>query len=194
MRAPLNTLFAAAAIAAVSLTMSASAAPGQAKPDPAKPATRNPIVVLDTVKGMVEFELFAAEAPKSVAHILDLVRRHFYRGLRVHRVTPGLVQWGDPRTRDVSQRAYWGSGGSGRAINEFELSKKRQHIRGVVGLAHSGNPFGADSQLYILKTPSPGLNGKHAIIGQVVQGMAVVDRLQEVDLIKVAYVKGEAPK
>jgi cyclophilin family peptidyl-prolyl cis-trans isomerase len=62
-------------------------------------------------------------------------------------------------------------------------------VRGAVGLAHSGNPFAADSQMYVMKTPSPGLDGKHAIIGRVVAGMPVVDKLQVPDLIKIDNVK-----
>ena len=99
-------------------------------------------------------------------------------------VTPSLVQWGDPASRDMTRRDSWGSGGTGKPIGVFELSKKRSHVRGAVGLAHSGNPLGADSQLYIMKAASPSLDGKHAIIGQVVAGMAVADKITAADMIK----------
>ena len=89
----------------------------------------------------------------------------------------------------MSRQAYWGTGGSGRAINAFELSEKRTHVRGAVGLAHSGNPMAADSQIYIMKTASPSLDGKHAVIGQVTAGMAVVDKIAVPDMIKNATVK-----
>jgi peptidyl-prolyl cis-trans isomerase B (cyclophilin B) len=156
-------------------------------PSPAPRATPN--VVFETAKGTVEIQLFAADAPKSVEHIVNLVRRHFYRGQRIHRVTPSIVQWGDPQSRKMTYQAYWGSGGSGTPINVNEIGKKHSHVRGAVGLAHSGNPFAADSQIYVMKTPSPGLDGKHAIIGRVVAGMAVVDKLQVTDLIKMDNVK-----
>src|SRR5262245_54485815 len=110
-----------------------------------KPAP-DPVLILETAKGTVEIQLFAAEAPKSVAHIVALVRRSFYRGQRFHRVTPTLAQVGDPRSRDMTYREHWGSGGSGTAINAFEVSKKRTHQRGTVGLGHAGNPMAADSQ------------------------------------------------
>lgn len=157
-------------------------------------ATTDPVFVLETVKGVVEIRLFKADAPKSVDHVLELIRRSFYRGQRFHRVTASLVQWGDPQSRDMTRKDYWGNGGSGRAINAFELVKKYSHRRGMVGLAHSGNPMAADSQLYIMKTPSPSLDGKHAIVGQVTAGMAVVDKIAVPDLIKQAYIKGEGPK
>lgn len=148
-----------------------------------KPAA-DPVIVFETVKGTVEIQLFQAEAPKSVAHILTLMKRGFYRGQRFHRVISTLAQVGDPQSRNFTLKDYWGSGNSGSPIGVFELSKKRSHVRGAVGLAHSGNPLGADSQIYIMKAASPSLDGKHAIIGRVVSGMAAVDKLAVGDLIK----------
>jgi cyclophilin family peptidyl-prolyl cis-trans isomerase len=171
----------------VVLGVALSAAAPRSQTKPSTPA--NPVLVFDTQKGTIKMELFASEAPKSVEHVLALMKRSFYRGQRFHRVTASLVQFGDPQSRDMSRRDYWGNGGSGNPIGVFELSKKRTHVRGAVGLAHSGNPLGADSQLYIMKTPSPGLDGKHAIIGRVTVGMAVVDKIAVEDLIKNASVK-----
>ena len=176
----LLAMFTAAAVA-VSAT-------NQAPVKPAAPAA-NPVIVFDTLKGSIEIELFQTETPKSVEHILALMKRNFYRGERFHRVTASLVQVGDPQSRDMSRQAYWGSNNSGEPIGVFEWSKKRSHVRGAVGLAHSGNPLSADSQIYIMKTPSQGLDGKHAIIGRVVTGMAVVDKLVVTDVIKDAKVK-----
>ncbi len=157
----------------------------QAKP--AAPA--DPVLLFDTVKGPIEIRLFASETPKSVEHILMHMRRNVYRAQRFHRVTPLLVQVGDPQSRQMSRQAYWGSGNTGNPLGVFELSKKRSHVRGAVGLAHSGDPRGADSQFYIMKGPSPSLDGKHAIIGQVTAGMAVVDKLAAGDQVKDARVK-----
>lgn len=172
-------------IAAAGILVSAATLPTQAKP----PAPANPVLVFETPKGAIEMELFASEAPKSVEHILALMKRSFYRGQRFHRVSASLVQFGDPQTRDMSRRDYWGNGNSGSPIGVFELSKKRTHVRGAVGLGHSGNPLGADSQIYIMKTASPSLDGKYAIIGRVTAGMAVVDKIAVEDLIKNATVK-----
>jgi cyclophilin family peptidyl-prolyl cis-trans isomerase len=154
----------------------------QAKPDP--------ILVFEMEKGgTIEIELFASEAPKSVAHILDLMKNNYYRGQRFHRVTAAFAQVGDPQSRKMSQQAYWGSGGSGSPIGVFEYSKKRTHIRGAVSLAHSGNPLSADSQVFIMKTAGPSLDGKHAVIGRVTAGMAVVDKIVVPDMIKDTRVK-----
>ena len=159
----------------------------QSQTKPAAPA--DPVLVFDTAKGTIEIRLFASETPKSVAHILTHMRRNVYRAQRFHRVESMLVQTGDPQSRQMSRQAYWGTGNTGSPIGVFELSKKRTHIRGAVGLAHSGDGRAADSQFYIMKGASPSLDGKHAVIGQVTVGMAVVDKIQVGDLIKDARVK-----
>jgi peptidyl-prolyl cis-trans isomerase B (cyclophilin B) len=175
-----------AAVVAIFLGTSALATAKQTKPA-AGPA--NPVLVFDTLKGSFEIELFQSEAPKSVGHILDLMKRNFYRAQRFHRVTPNLAQFGDPQSRDMSKEAYWGTGGSGTTIGVFELSKKRSNVRGAVGLAHGGNPILADSQLFIVKTDQSGNDGKYAIIGRVSTGMAVVDKLVKTDIIKDCRIK-----
>jgi cyclophilin family peptidyl-prolyl cis-trans isomerase len=162
-----------------------------------KPAL--PVVVFQVdKKGSFEVEFYSNDAPKSVEHILTLVRRNFYNGLRVHRVEPDfVVQFGDPQTRDVSKKARWGSGGSGRAIGVAEISPTRPHKLGTVALAHAGDPAStADSQIYVCLNSDPGrysyMNGKYAVIGQVISGMSVVQQIRELDVIR-ASVKGQAP-
>ncbi len=152
-----------------------------------------PIVVIETVKGTIEFETYPDEAPKSVEQVLRLIKRNFYNGQRIMRVDPGfVVQFGDPQTRDMSRRDWWGRGfsaGSGKAIGVAEFSKKRTHVRGAVAMAHSGDATTADSQMYITLAPQPKLDGKHTVIGRVLSGMDVVARLQVTDMIKKVTVK-----
>jgi cyclophilin family peptidyl-prolyl cis-trans isomerase len=70
-----------------------------------------PVIVVDTSKGTFEFETYPADAPKTVAHVVALVKRGFYDGQRVHRELPGfLVQWGDPRSRDTAREDDLGRG------------------------------------------------------------------------------------
>ena len=160
----------------------------------ATPPAGPPVVIFDTVKGNIEMELFAADAPKSVAHIVGLVRKGFYRGLRFHRVTASLAQVGDPQTRNMQLQAYWGTGTSGDPIGVAEISKKHSHVRGAVGLAYAGGPQYADSQFYIMKRASTSLDGEYAVIGMVTAGMDVVDKIEVTDVVRNAYVKGEGPK
>ena len=157
-----------------------------------------PVVVFETMKGTFEVELYPTEAPKSVEHILTLVRRNFYNGLRVHRFEPGfVVQFGDPQTRDMTKKGSWGSGGSDRAIGVGEMHPKRTHKLGAVALAHPSDPTRADSQIYVCVNSDPGrysyMNGKYTVIGQVISGMNVVQQLRELDVIRRVTLKGPAP-
>lgn len=156
--------------------------------------TTNPVIVVETDKGNIEIELLPKMAPKGVAKILGLVEKGFYRGLRVHRVTSSLVQMGDPQTRNMRTQAYWGTGGSGTPLGVAEIVPMMKHVRGAVGLAYSQDPKFADSQFYIMKAVSPGLDGDYSIIGRVTGGITVADRLQVADVIKNITVKGAIPK
>jgi peptidyl-prolyl cis-trans isomerase B (cyclophilin B) len=152
-----------------------------------------PLVVVETSKGTFAFVTFPTEAPKTVAHLVALVRRGFYDGQRVHRALPGfLVQFGDPQTRDPSKRELWGRGdaaSSGTPIGVSEISKKRPHLAGAVGVAHMGNPARADSQIYITLAPRPDLDGQYTVFGQVVEGEDVPAKLQVGDEITRVFVR-----
>jgi cyclophilin family peptidyl-prolyl cis-trans isomerase len=154
----------------------------------------NPIMVLDTAKGVIEIELLRGDAPKSVDYIVALVKKNFYRGLRFHRVEKMLTQVGDPTSRDVSKQSWWGRASASPSIGVAEISKRLTHTRGTVGLAHSGNPAYASSQFYIMKDASSALDGKYTIIGRVRVGMPVVDQLKIADVLKQVTIKAEAPK
>lgn len=190
-RFPFALLTVAGALALAGVTLV-----GQTMPAPQKPgAAAGPTLVLDTVKGVIEIELFPAEAPKSVARILELAKQGFYRGQRFHWVTRGIAQFGDPHSRDMTKEKQWGTGGSGyrnslRPIGVLEPSK-RKFERGMVGYAYRSNQRAedADSQMFILTAPNPPLNGKYALVGQVTKGMAVVEKLEMADTIKNLTIK-----
>ena len=164
---------------------------GSAKPAAAQAAS--PVMVIETEKGTIEIQLFQSEAPKSVDHLIALVNKSFYRSQRFHRVETSVVQFGDPQSRDMTKQGSWGTGSSYNPIGVVELSK-RKNVRGMVGLAHSGNARLADSQLYILKRANPTLDGQHVIVGQVISGMAVVDKLERADMLKMVTIKAAAQK
>ncbi len=149
-----------------------------------------PVLVFETVKGTIEIETYPDEAPKTVEHIVALVRRRFYNGLRVHRVVPDfVVQFGDPQTRNMTRRATWGSGGSGTPIGVSEVSPLRKHRLGAVAVAHPGDPSRADSQIYISFGPQPELDPDFTVFGQVVSGIDVARDLAVTDVIKSVTVK-----
>ena len=134
---------------------------------PAAPA--GPVIVVETSRGVFEFETYPAEAPKTVARIVELVKQRFYNGQRVHRVVPGFViQWGDPQTRDMTKKDRWGTGGSGKPVGVAEITKTRTHVLGAVAMAHAGDPAKADSQMYVTLAPVARLNGQYTVFGKVI--------------------------
>ena len=149
-----------------------------------------PIIVLETAKGTIEFETYPEEAPKTVARIVELVKKGFYTGLRFHRAEQSLLQIGDPVSRDVSRQAYWGRQSSGTPIGVAEITKKRRHVLGAVSMAYPGSDkILADSQFFILRRPVPEYDGKYTVFGKVLKGMDVVAKIERGDVLKRAYLK-----
>lgn len=154
--------------------------------------SEGPFVRVETDRGLFTITLFRNDAPLSVEHVLTLVKSGFYDGQRMHRAVPGFVlQFGDPQTRDPGLRERWGRGAaasSGTAIGLAEITSKRKHGAFAVGLAHVGEPAKADSQLYITLAPRSDLDGRYAVIGQVVDGIDVLPLLQAGDVIRRIYI------
>ena len=165
-------------------------AQGTSAGQPATPGV-GPVLVFETEKGTFEIETYPSQAPKTVAHIVGIVNKRFYNGLRIHRVVPNfVVQLGDPQTRDMTKRAMWGTGGSGTSIGVAEFAKVFKHGIGIVSMAHAGDPTKADSQFFIVIGPASHLDGRHQIWGKVIgRGMDVVNKLAVDDRIVRATVK-----
>ena len=168
------------------------------EPKPAAPAAApvqptpgaGPVIVVETTKGTFEFETYPDEAPRTVEHVLALVKRNFYNGLRFHRVEPGFViQVGDPNSRDYTKKDRWGTGGSGKPVGLAELSRKRTHVRGAVAMAHSGSPAQADAQFYVTLNAVPRLDGKYVVFGRVINGLEVTTQIRVGDVIRKMYVR-----
>jgi peptidyl-prolyl cis-trans isomerase B (cyclophilin B) len=126
--------------------------------------------------GKVRIELCAADAPKNVTNVESLVRKGFYDGLTIHRVIPGFViQGGDPKGN--------GTGGLNYTV---PAEIKRKHARGAVAMARTGdsvNPKKESSscQFYVCLKDLPNLDAAgYTVIGQVTEGMAVVDKIAQV--------------
>lgn len=125
--------------------------------------------------GAIVIELLPEVAPKTVENFKNLINSGFYDGIRIHRVVKDFViQGGDPNTKD-KPRETWGTGGPGYTI-EAEISNMT-HSRGVVAMAHPGDPNLAGSQFYIVVQDAPHLDGQYTIFGRVVEGMDIVDRI-----------------
>ena len=153
-------------------------APGQPSPaydDPSSSRRRIlPHVFIETAKGTIEFELAVLDAPQTARSFMTLARKGFFNGLQIHRVVPNfVVQDGDPRGD--------GEGGPGYTIRD-ELNE-RPFLRGTVGMALRGKDTGG-SQFFITHSPQPHLDARYTVFGQVVNGMDVVDRIQQGDTIQ----------
>jgi cyclophilin family peptidyl-prolyl cis-trans isomerase len=170
------------------------AKPAAPKPSPVPGVTSpgaGPVIVVETEKGTFEFETYPNEAPKTVAHIINLVNKRWYNGQRVQRMVPGfVVQMGDQTTRDMTKEKTWGSFDSGAPVGVAEFSKLRTHVRGAVAMAHRGDAAKADAQFYITLADTPRLNGDYVVFGKVISGMDVVLKLQYADRIVRLTVRG----
>ena len=125
------------------------------------------IATIETEKGNLVLELFAADVPVTVNNFVFLSREGFYNGTTFHRIIPGfMVQGGDPTGTGRGSAGY-------RFDDEFSEHK---HEAGTLSMANSGaNTNG--SQFFITFTPQSGLNGKHSVFGQMIEGMDVLKSL-----------------
>ena len=121
--------------------------------------------------GDIVIELFEKEAPGTVQNFIDLINKGFYNGLRFHRVIPGFVaQGGCPNGN--------GTGGPGYTIKDELVGNPHKHERGALSMAHRG-PNTGGSQFFIVYEPQPHLDGVHTVFGKVIEGMDVVDGIQQ---------------
>ena len=147
------------------------AAPAIAQPLPANLDKPNAIVV-DTTKGRIVFKLRTDLAPMHAARIKQLAREGYYDSVPFHRVMDGfMAQTGDGQN-------FNGSGGSKYPNLKAEFSSV-PFKRGIVGMARAGSPDSANSQFFFMFADAPFLNGQYTVIGEVVSGMDVVDKLKK---------------
>ena len=148
------------------------AAPALAQPLPASLDKANAIVI-DTSKGRIVIALRADLAPKHAERIKQLTRDGFYNNVPFHRVIDGfMAQTGDGEK-------FNGTGGSKYPMLKQEFSAT-PFKRGVVGMARRGDSVdSANAQFFICFADASFLNGKYTVIGDVVQGMDVVDKLNK---------------
>lgn len=133
-----------------------------------------------SVSGKVVIDLLPDVAPKHVERIVKLANEHAYDDVVFHRVIDGfMAQTGDvqfgKRGADTSMA---GMGGSKYPDLPAEFSN-RSFSRGMVGMARSANPDSANSQFFVMFAPAPHLDGQYTIVGHVVSGMDVIDRLKK---------------
>jgi peptidylprolyl isomerase len=148
------------------------AAPAIAQPLPANLDKQNAIVI-DTTQGRIVVKLRTDLAPKHAERIKQLAREGFYNNVPFHRVMGGfMAQTGDGQN-------FNGSGGSKYPNLKQEFSSV-PFKRGIVGMARRGDSVdSANSQFFFMFGDSPSLNGQYTVVGEVVSGMDVVDKLKK---------------
>ncbi len=164
-------------------------------------------VSMKTDAGVIQLGLYSAVAPKTVDNFITLAKKGFYDGIKFHRVVPGFViQGGDPLSKTNDPRT--GSGGPGYQFEDeinpkalglsdaeikvlesqgykydFSLPSLQMEV-GALAMANAG-PDTNGSQFFIVSdSPQPYLNGKHTVFGKVTDGMDVVKKIKQGDVIQ----------
>jgi peptidyl-prolyl cis-trans isomerase B (cyclophilin B) len=137
---------------------------------------------INTDKGTMVVEFYEKDAPNTVANFIKLANEGFYDGLKFHRVISNfMVQGGCPDGN--------GTGGPGYTIQcEHQLASfsSQQHDRGVLSMAHAG-PNTGGSQFFIShnRQGTQHLDGRHTCFGKVIEGLGIVDQIQQGDKFNV---------
>lgn len=146
-----------------------------------QPATK--LATIKTNKGTMVIRLFAAHTPKTVANFEKLAQKGFYNGLTFHRVIPDfMIQGGCPQGN--------GTGGPGYTFADEFHPQLKHSVPGLLSMANSG-PNTNGSQFFITHKPTPWLDGKHTIFGQVIQGLDVVYKIEKGDRMQSVTVQDE---
>lgn len=129
----------------------------------------DPVAVMKTSKGTISITLFEQQAPLTTANFIKLAQQGFYDKTIFHRVIPDfMIQGGDPTGT--------GTGGPGYMIPD-EFGTGLTHDRpGILSMANAG-PNTGGSQFFITLAPTPWLDGRHSIFGEVTGGMDVVGKI-----------------
>jgi len=131
-------------------------------------------LVIDLKDGPVTIQLLPEVAPRHVERIKALARRGFYDGTPFHRVIENfMAQGGDPTGTGTG-----GARDQGYPDLPAEFTNRYRFIRGVCGMARSGDPNSANSQFFIMFAPASSLDGQYTIWGRVVSGMEAVDKIK----------------
>lgn len=147
---------------------------------------QNKQIRVTTSKGEIVFELYPNTAPKTVSNFVYLAGSGYYDGLTFHRFVQGFViQGGDPT----------GTGTSGPGYKfEDELNDEYKYDRGIVAMANNGKNTNG-SQFFIMLKDTPisqyGMQKLYTIFGRVTEGMDVVDKLREDDVMTTVVVEAK---
>jgi peptidyl-prolyl cis-trans isomerase B (cyclophilin B) len=138
-------------------------------------------ITIKTNKGDIDLVIFSSKVPLTSASFLNLAKHGFYNGVKFHRVIKNfMIQGGDPTGT--------GTGGPGYKF-EDEINPTLKHNKaGILSMANAG-PATNGSQFFITHLPTPHLDGRHAVFGEVTKGQEVVNAIAQGDKIESIEVK-----
>ena len=132
-------------------------------------------IILHTSKGDIEGTIFASKVPMTAANYLNLAKQGLYDGITFHRVIPNfMIQGGDPTGTGSGDRGY-------KFGDEIDPSLKHSKP-GIFSMANAG-PGTNGCQFFITHVPTPHLDGKHSVFGEVTKGQDVVNKIAMGDKI-----------
>lgn len=145
------------------------------------------IVIFDTNYGEIKIELFLEQSPITANNFRDLVVSGFYDRTKFHRIIDGfMIQGGDPLSKDLTNQAAWGTGGSDVVI-EDEFIEGLSNTQWTISMANSG-PNSGSSQFFINLQDNVNLdwdklpqNSKHPVFGEVISGFEIVEKIGSVE-------------
>jgi peptidyl-prolyl cis-trans isomerase B (cyclophilin B) len=141
---------------------------------------KNKQAVVETDAGTFVIQLLPEAAPNHVGHFMKLARDGAYTGTIFHRVIRyGIIQGGDPWSKDPARAADYGKGG----LNELkaEISAEKHTAGAVAAVLTPGNRDSAGAQFFICATDQPALDGQYTIFGRVVEGLEIVQQISAAD-------------
>jgi peptidyl-prolyl cis-trans isomerase B (cyclophilin B) len=177
----------AIALFCIGATQKPKPAPQKAAPVPAGTPFVNPYspdelrnkqAVIETPVGVIVLDLLADAAPLHVAHFIKTARDGEYDGTVFHRVIKhGIIQGGDPLTKDPAAKDRYGTGGLNRLKRE---PNAETHTRGAVSAVLIPNrPDSAGTQFFICIADQPALDGQFTVFARVAEGILVAQKISE---------------
>jgi cyclophilin family peptidyl-prolyl cis-trans isomerase len=139
---------------------------------------QNKQAVIETSRGTIVVALLPQSAPNHVGYFIKLANEGAYAGTTFHRaVKLGIIQGGDPLSRDPAKRAMYGTGGLG--VLKAELAQEPITAGAVAAVLQPNKPDSAGAQFFIAVTDQPALSGQYTVFGRVVEGLEVVQLISE---------------
>ncbi|MBP5639679.1 MAG: peptidylprolyl isomerase [Victivallales bacterium] len=141
------------------------------------PKNTNPIIRIATSKGDMKFELYEDLVPNTVANMIELAEKGFFKGMSFHRVIKDFMAQGGCPYSKRDAHGQPGTGGPGYRFADEITPKLRHTERGILSMANSGENTNG-SQFFICFKATPWLDGCHTVFGKIIEGMEVLDKIE----------------